>query len=141
MKTRSSSIIRKTVAAWLLITLIGVMLLAFTGCNEAEKVRENLAQESDNFNVARVVTVINGITNDTIFQIKGRISITADTGDDQLEILCEYRKGMYKKTIIGIPDNVTYVVDDLEATEVSEYGYEINFNPKMWLPVRPVIQD
>jgi hypothetical protein len=26
--------------------------------------------------------------------------------------------------------------DDIETTGVSEYGYEVNFNPKMWLPVR-----
>lgn len=126
-----------------LIVIITLITIMFTACfdTEAEKVRENLALESDNFNVSRIVTVINGITNDTIFQIEGRISITADTNDNQLEIMCEYQKGLYKKTIIGIPDNVTYVVDDLEFTETTQYGYKINYNPKMWLPYRPAIID
>lgn len=116
-------------------------LIIFSGCTEAERVRENLAQESDNFNVVRQVTVIDCITGDTLFQMSGRCSIVADTNDKQLEIVVEYQKGFYQKHIIGLSDNVTYLVEDLDVKDVSSYQYEINFNPKLWIPVKPDVID
>lgn len=112
-----------------------------TACSESERVRENLSQEADNFNCVRRITVIDCITGDTLFQMEGRSSIIADTSDNQLEIVTEYQKGQYNKQIIGLSDNVTYIVEDLETTDVSEYHYEINFNPKMWLPATPTYVD
>lgn len=112
-----------------------------TACSESERVRENLAQEADNFNCVRQITVIDCITGDTLFQMTGRSSIVADTEDKQLEIITEYQKGQYNKQIIGLSDNVTYIIEDLETTDVSEYHYEINFNPKMWLPATPTYID
>lgn len=64
-----------------------------TACSESERVRENLAQEADNFNCFRRITVIDCITGDTLFQMEGRSSIIADTSDNQLEIVTEYQKG------------------------------------------------
>ena len=33
-------------------------------------------------------------------------------------------------------DNVTYVVEDITSeSNVSKYKYELNFNPKMWIPI------
>lgn len=114
------------------MALVAMMIVfTLTSCNEAERVRVNLAQEADNFNCVRRITVIDCITGDTLFQMTGRSSIMADTADNQLEIITEYQKGMYNKQIIGLSDNVTYIVEDLEATGVNEYHYEINFNPHM----------
>lgn len=117
------------------ITLTGLLL---TGCGtEAERVTQNLAQESDNFNTVRKVTVINAIKNDIIFQMSGRMSIKADRKDHQLEVLVEDDKGKYQKHIIGLSDNVSYVVEDMEVKDVSKYRYEINYNPNMWIPAVP----
>lgn len=41
-----------------------------------------------------------------------------------------------KKHIIGLSDNVSYVVEDVEVPNVSKYKYEINYNPKMWVPAK-----
>ena len=49
----------------------------------------------------------------------------------------EYKEGLYKKHYIGLSDNVTYVVEDLEVDNVDQYSYTLNFNPKMWIPVTP----
>ena len=46
-------------------------------------------------------------------------------------------EGLYKKHYIGLSDNVTYVVEDLEVDNVDQYSYTLNFNPKMWIPVTP----
>ena len=122
----------KKISAIILLILTGGMLLV--GCSEAARVSSNLSKEADNFNVVRQVTVINCIEGDTLFQMSGRMSITADTNDNQLEIIIE-DDGGYKKHFIGLSDNVTYVVEDLDVTDVSKYKYTLNYNPKMWIPV------
>ena len=118
----------------LFIALITVLLL--TGCEtQADKVSYNLSQEADNFNVVRQITVINCLEGDVLFQMTGKMSITADTADNQLEIIIEDENGKYKKHFIGLSDNVTYVVEDLDINDVSNYKYTLNYNPKMWIPI------
>jgi hypothetical protein len=119
------------------LMLILTILTVFTACStEAERVSYNLSQQADNFNIVRQLTVINCITGDTLFQMTGKMSITADTEDNQLEIIVE-DSGEYVKHFVGLSDNVTYVVEDLNlgANEVSKYKYTLNFNPSMWIPV------
>lgn len=112
-----------------------MMVLALAGCSEADRVSSNLSKEADNFNVIRQLTVINCIQGDTLFQMTGRLSITADTEDNQLEVLVEKEDGTYQKHFIGLSDNVTYVVEDLGSNNVDKYKYTLNYNPKMWIPV------
>ncbi|PTJ69565.1 hypothetical protein [Mammaliicoccus sciuri] len=120
------------------VILLGVVLV---GCNEADRVSSNLSKESDNFNVVRKVTVINAIKNDIIFQMSGRMSIKADREDNQLEVVVEESDGKYQKHIIGLSDNVSYVVEDVTTKNVSKYQYEINYNPHMWIPAKPKYVD
>ena len=127
------------------LTIIGIMTLVcltFTGCRQANRASWNLSREADNFNVVRQITVINCIQGDVLFQMTGKMSIHADTNDDQLEVVVE-DNGTYTKHFVGLSDNVTYVVEDLDlgANEVNQYRYQINFNPKMWLPVGGVYSD
>lgn len=123
----------------MIVSLISVILacLVLFGCTEAERASYNLSQEADNFNDIRQITVINCIQGDTLFQMTGKMSITADTADNQLEVIVQDENGEYKKHFIGLSDNVTYVVEDITAENVSEYHYTLNFNPKMWIPVMP----
>jgi len=128
----------------MLVAILSLLLFTMTGCfweREADKVSYNLSQEADSFNVVRQLTVINGITGDTLFQMTGKLSIFADTGDNQLEVTVEDENGNYQKHFIGLSDNVTYIVEQLRAKDVSQYKYTINFNPKMWIPVRADIID
>lgn len=124
----------KRILKVLAVTVITVCLLA--GCTEAERVSHNLSKQADNFNIVRQLTVIDCINGDVLFQMTGRLSITADTQDNQLEIIAE-DNGTYVKHFVGLSDNVTYVVEDLNlgANAVSKYKYTLNFNPKMWIPV------
>ena len=113
-----------------------MMLLFLTACQrEADKVSYNLSLEADNFNNVRQVTVINCLKGDVLFQMTGKMSINADTGDNQLEIIVETDVGEYKKHFIGLSDNVTYVVEDITSKDVNKYKYTLNFNPDMWLPI------
>lgn len=121
------------------ISIISSAVLAaitLTGCEtEAQRVSYNLSQQADNFNIVRQLTVINCIEGDVLFQMTGKMSITADTVDNQLEIIVE-DSGTYVKHFVGLSDNVTYVVEDLNlgANEVNKYKYTLNFNPNMWIP-------
>ena len=122
----------------IILALLSVLLTVtvLTGCGtEAQRVSYNLSQQADNFNVVRQLTVINCIEGDVLFQMTGKMSITADTADNQLEIIVE-DDGTYVKHFVGLSDNVTYVVEDLNlgANEVNKYKYTLNFNPKMWIP-------
>lgn len=123
---------RKLLVVLAFVTLTALLL---TGCKtEADRVSYNLSQEADNFNDIRQLTVINCLQGDVLFQMTGKMSITADTADNQLEIIVEDEYGDYKKHFIGLSDNVTYVVEDITSGDVSKYKYTLNFNPNMWIP-------
>lgn len=121
--------------------IIGILLaittlLCFTGCSQADRVSYNLSRQADNFNIVRQLTVINCIEGDVLFQMTGKLSITADATENQLEIVVE-DNGTYVKHFVGLSDNVTYVVEDLNLGDnaVANYQYTLNFNPNMWIPV------
>lgn len=128
--------------ALLIITTAMIMLTILTGCDtESSRVSYNLSQQADNFNDIRQITVINCLKGDVLFQMTGRMSIRADTSDNQLEIVIEDENGEYKKHFIGLSDNVTYVVEDITTKDVSKYKYTLNFNPNMWIPFEADIID
>lgn len=121
-----------------LISIITVTLIIgmVTGCGtEAEKVSYNLSLEADNFNIVRQLTVINCIQGDVLFQMTGKLSIEADTADNQLEVTVEDSDGRYQKHFIGLSNNVTYVVEQKNYKNIDKYKYTLNYNPKMWVPV------
>lgn len=123
--------------------IVGIIALAvltvgvLAGCEtEASRVEYNLTQEADNFNIVRQLTVINCLQGDVLFQMTGKMSITADVEDNQLEIIVENDDGNYTKHFVGLSDNVTYTIEDLNLgkNDVKKYKYTLNFNPNMWLP-------
>ena len=117
------------------IMLMVFMLGCLSGCStEAERVSYNISQQADNFNTVRQITVINCLQGDVVFQMTGKMSINADVADNQLEVTVEDEYGRYKKHLIGLSDNVTYVVEDITDGDVDKYKYTLNFNPKMWIP-------
>ena len=125
---------RKIVSVLITAALVAGII---SGCSEKDRVESNLTKEADNFNVVREVTVINCIEGDVLFQMSGRMAITADTDDNQLEIIVENNDGTYVKHFVGLSDNVTYVIEDLNLGEndANKYQYSLNFNPNMWIPV------
>lgn len=129
MKSKISTIICVSI-------MCGIIIFGYTGCTEAERASYNISQQADNFNTVRQLTVINCIQGDVLFQMTGKLSISVDVGESQLEITVEDEYGRYKKHFIGLSDNVTYVVEDITDTnDISKYHYTLNFNPNMWIPV------
>ena len=124
---------------WILILLVvALILLSLTGCwwqRESDKVSYNLSLEADNFNVVRQLTVMNNINGDVLFQMTGKLSITYDADDHQLEIVVEDSDGTYHKHFVGLNEVTTYVLEDQGGASVDKYKYTLNYNPNMWLPV------
>lgn len=129
--SRKRKEIKRIIAGVFAVVSVAVVL---TGCSQADRVSYNLSEQADNFNDIRQITVINCLKGDTLFQMTGKMSIYADTADNQLEVIVEDENGEYKKHFIGLSDNVTYVVEDITEDDVSNYKYTLNFNPEMWFP-------
>lgn len=121
------------------ITMIFVAMIfiaiLLTGCTQADRVSSNLSKEADNFNVVRRLTVINCIQGDVLFQMTGKMSLQVDTTGGKIDVIVEDENGNYQKHFVGLSDNVTYTIEQLESKNVSNYKFTLNYNPKMWIPV------
>jgi hypothetical protein len=123
---------------FMMALLIMVLLI---GCQrQSEKVSYNLSLQADNFNVARKLTVINQRTDTILFQMKGNFSIEKES-DGDLAVIGENENGTFYKHFVCLSSEITYIIEDLGTTGVNKYKYEINFNPKMIIPVKPVVID
>ena len=80
-----------------------VLSITFAGCNQAERVSYNLSKEADNFNDIRQVTVINCIEGDILFQMTGKMSITADTSDNHARDFRRSRSGLPSRQGGSVP--------------------------------------
>lgn len=108
--------------------------LALAGCNQAETASRNISYESDNFKVMRRIVFVNGITDKYLLSIEGLCSITKDKEDNQLEVTCKTGDDQYKKHFLGISDNVTYFVEQMDGSDVDTFHYKVAFRPEELLP-------
>lgn len=119
----------------LIVTIVAMLLAAVSlaACaNDSETVSHNLSQDADNFKVHRRVVFFNGITDKYLLSIEGYCSIT-DEGN-QLEVTCKTGEGTYKKHFLGLSDNVSYFVEQLEPIESDPYHYKVVFKPETIVP-------
>lgn len=114
-------------------TLAAVATIALVGCSpDAEVASHNLSKAADNFEIDRRVVFLNGITDTYLLSIEGRCSIV-DQGN-QLEVTCKVGPDAFKKHFLGLSDNVSYFVEQLESADVSEYHYRVVFKPEQIIP-------
>jgi hypothetical protein cdiviTM7_00507 len=119
----------------LIVTIVAMLLAAVSlaACaNDSETVSHNLSQDADNFKVHRRVVFFNGITDKYLLSIEGYCSITDE--DNQLEVTCKTGEGTYKKHFLGLSDNVSYFVEQLEPIESDPYHYKVVFKPETIVP-------
>jgi len=118
-----------------LICVTLTLLLALSACGtEADIASENLSKAAEQFEIERRIVFINGITDEYLMTIEGRCSIEADAADAQLEVTCRIGEDQYKKHFLGLSDNVTYLVEQLEVADVSVYRHRIIFRPQEIIP-------
>ena len=116
------------------LVLCGLVVgLSVAGCQtDAQVASHNLSKDADMFQISRRVVFFNGITDTYMLTIEGLCSI--EDQSNQLEVTCKTGPGVYKKHFLGLSDNVTYFVEQLEAKDVSTYHYKVIFKPQTIIP-------
>ena len=115
-----------------------IAALAFVGLvacvPPADVASTNLSKAADNFEINRRVVFYNGITDTYMLTVEGLCSLGNNDSAGQLTITCKVGPGEFKKHFLGLSDNVTYFVEQLESAGVSTYHYRVMFRPQVILP-------
>lgn len=119
------------------VVLILTIVVALTGCTSADTVSHNISRESDEFKVKRRITFVNLRTGEYLFTMTGKCSIQGGSGsvNDELEVVCRIGEDKYQKHMLYLAEETTYVVEQLEDSNVSRYDYEFIFRPEAIIPV------
>jgi hypothetical protein len=122
---------KKAIAA----ALLGVALL--TGActkHDSDVVSSNLSTEADQFKVLRRIVFYNGITGEYMLEIQGLCALGNDDPRGELTVICKTGDSEYKKHFLGLSDNVTFFVEQLEGNNVSPDRYKVIFKPSVIVP-------
>lgn len=116
-----------------LAMLAAVTLLA--GCSsDANVASHNLSKAADNFEITRRIVFYNGITGEYMLTIEGLCSLGNSDKAGQLSVTCKTAPAAYKKHFLGLSDNVTYFVEQVNEMPVGVYHYRVFFKPQAILP-------
>lgn len=116
----------------ILVLLLFALLLA--GCSDADVASSNLSKAADQFEIDRRIVFYNGITDSYMLTIEGRCSLGNYDTTKELSVTCKVAEGQYKKHFLGLSDNVTYFVEQLEPSPVGVYRYRVIFKPSVVIP-------
>lgn len=109
-------------------------VIVVSGCSDADVASENLSKAADNFEVTRRIVFYNGITGDYMLTIEGLCSLGNHDRERTLTVTCKTGKGAYKKHFLGLSDNVTFFVEQVDAMPANTYHYRVFFKPQAILP-------
>jgi hypothetical protein len=125
---------RNPVKKFIVTMLAAVTVCGVAGCSsDADVASGNISKDADNFKVNRRIVAVNGITDKYILSVEGWCNIKVDSADHQLEVTCKVGGG-YKKHFVGLSDNTTYFVEQLDAANVSTDHYKVIFKPETIIP-------
>lgn len=120
------------------ITLMTLAILSFafmlTSCTDADTVSYNISQDADYFKIERRIVFYNGITGEYMLTIEGRCSLGNQDSAGQLSVTCKTGEDTYKKHFLGLSDNVTYFVEQIQEKKESAYHYKVVFKPASIIP-------
>ena len=108
--------------------------LSVGACNNADIVSNNISQEADKFNILRRVVFYNGINGEYVLTIEGFCSLGNNDKNGELTVTCKVGPTSYKKHFLGLSDNVTYFVEQLDAANVDPDHYKVIFKPSVIVP-------
>lgn len=117
------------------LALAVIATVALTACpHDSDVVSHNLSSAADRFEVPRRVVFYNGITGDYMLTIEGYCALGNNDDAGELTVICRTGPEVYKKHFLGLSDNVTYFVEQLESVGVSRYHYKVVFKPSVIVP-------
>lgn len=116
-------------------------VLALAACERpADVASRNLSMAADNFQVARKITFLNGITGESLLVIQGLCSLGNNDKTRELSVTCKVGPDQYVKHFLGLSDNVSFISEQVEAKSVSVYQYKVVFNPTTIIPDIDMVQ-
>lgn len=115
---------------------VGLSLLGgVAACDtDADVASKNLSQAADNFEIARRIVFYNGITGEYLLEIDGYCSLGNTDKDRELSVTCKLPGGSFKKDFLGLSDNVTYFVEQVDPAIVGTDHYRVVFKPQQIVP-------
>ena len=120
------------------IAVTGLALVSaatlMAGCSDADVASTNLSKAADNFEIERRIVFFNGITDKYLLEIEGRCSLGNHDTSKQLSVTCKTGPGKFKKHFLGLSDNVSYFVEQVDSAHVSKDHYRITFKPSEIVP-------
>ena len=117
------------------LVILAAIVAALSGCSkDADVASRNLSNAADMFEINRRVVFYNGINGEYMLTVEGLCSLGNNDRSGQLSITCKVGPTSYKKHFLGLSDNVTYFVEQLEASKVSAYHYRVIFKPQSIIP-------
>lgn len=128
--TKETSLILR----WFPLYLALAVLLLVSSCTDADVASRNLSKAADQFEITRRVVFYNGITDSYMLTIEGLCSLGNSDSAGQLTVTCKTGPSDYKKHFLGLSDNVTYFVEQLDSVGVSVYHYRVIFKPQTIIP-------
>ena len=118
------------------IAILGAVLTAFAlgGCSDADVASRNISKAADMFEVNRRVVFYNGITGDYILSVEGLCSLGNNDSAGRMSVTCKTGPETYKKHFLGLSDNVTFFVEQMEPSKADPYHYRVIFKPSVIIP-------
>ena len=121
-----------------IVLLFMLAVLMLSGCTDADIASHNISRKSDFFEIPRRVIFYNGITNEYILDIEWYCSLwwwssQTNVWYNEIYVICK-DWDWYKKHFLGLSDNVTYIVEQIDSANVSKDHYKIYFKPSVIVP-------
>ena len=105
------------------------------GCDsDANVASRNMSKAADMFEINRRVVFYNGITGEYMLTIEGLCSLGNNDTARSLSITCKTGPTAFKKHFLGLSDNVTYFVEQIDSANASVYHYRVVFKPQAIIP-------
>ena len=115
------------------LLLCALATAALVGCStDATVASHNLSKAADNFEILRRVVFYNGVTGEYMLSIEGLCSL--EQTDRKVAITCKVAPDKFKKHYLGLSDNVTYFIEQLEGAQANVYRYQVVFKPSVIIP-------
>ena len=134
---KSTTLSRIFNVASIAVVLLGGTIITglLTTCKQESDVASfNVSEAAHNFEVNRRCIFYNGSTNEYILTIEGLLSVTEGDTQKRLEVIVKTGPKTYKKHYLGLSDNVTYFVEQLEPVTADPFHYRVIFRPQTIIP-------
>ena len=116
----------------LILMIAAASLVA--GCSDADVASANLSKAADQFEVTRRIVFYNGITGEYMLTITGLCSLGNQDTATKLSVTCKTGPSDYKKHFLGLSNNVTFFVEQIDSVKANPYQYRVVFKPLAIVP-------